>query len=233
MDDPEADPREIARAFRFIRWVNRRLGGTAGLLRPLDARREAWGDSLSMLDVGTGCADIPIAAVEWGRRHGIEVRVVGVDLLEASLDEARRELRAHGLEPGEALDARHPVRLLRADAFDLERHFPPRSFDVVHAGMFLHHFPDEQGAVLLAIMGRLARRLVIWNDLSRDRWSRFAVRVITLPFPRIVRHDAVLSADKGFLERDVRALIGRAGLPAPMFRRWRWLGRCSAAIPIG
>lgn len=250
MDDPETDGAEIARAFRFIRWINRRMCGADGLLRPLRAQRNEFGDALSILDVGTGCADIPLAAVEWGRRHGVAVRVVGVDNLQASLDDARREVdlaatrkarnrsdaasdRAMVAASGPTPSAlRHLIELVQIDAFELERRFSPRSFDVVHAGMFLHHFEESQIVQLLRIMGALARRMVVWNDLSRDAWSRVGVRVLTLPLPRVVRHDAVLSVDKGFLVRDIRDLIGRAGLREPRIARWRWAGRFSASIPI-
>jgi len=244
MDEPGTDPVEIVRSFRFIRWINRRMRGVDGLLRHLDDHRADLGESLSLLDVGTGCADIPIAAVEWGRRRGVAIRAVGVDRLQASIDEAKRQVerlasrRADELRrPSSRHDAAAPVSshtidLLQADAFEIDRRFEPRSFDLVHAGMFLHHFDEQRIVALLRIMARVARRFVIWNDLSRSAWSRFGVRVLTIGQPRVVRHDAVLSVDKGFLEREVRDLVGRAGLPRARIVHWRWCGRFSAAIPI-
>lgn len=226
MDDPRTDPREIRRAFRFIRWTNRRLRGVDGLLSHLEAHRHEFGSSMTLLDVGTGCGDIPLAALQWAKTRGIELRVVAIDSLQASIDEARREVER---TPG----ASSSITLLREDAFSLEQRFEPRSFDVVHAGMFLHHFTDEQVVSLLSIMGRLASKFVIWNDLSRDMASRVAIRLITLPCSRVVRHDAVLSVDKGFLESEREELIRRASLPKADVRRWTWSGRFSAAIPIG
>ncbi|MBX3356574.1 MAG: hypothetical protein KF724_12830 [Phycisphaeraceae bacterium] len=267
MDDPAADPRDIAEAFSFIRWVNRRLGGVAGLLTHLEAMQQQLGRSIRMLDVGTGCADIPLAALEWAEGRGLSMQIVGVDLFDASLDEARRAIASHPITraahagatcsvDGEAaasergaLDAARsvpqgsgfhersitcpaPITLLKASAFELESHFAPRSFDVVHAGMFLHHFTDDQVVELLAIMGRLASKLVIWNDLSRDWLSRLAVRCLTLPLPRMVRHDAVLSVDKGFLPSEIRQLAGRAHLPEPRIARNVLGGRFSAVISV-
>lgn len=236
MDDPRTDRGEIARAFRFIRWINRRLRGTAGLIRRLDERAAELGGAWSLLDVGTGCADIPLAALEWSRRRAVGFSAVGIDLLDASLDDARRELaraRDRWARLGRAAEEfDRAVTVRHGDAFALAELFPPRSFDVVHAGMFLHHFTDEEIVRLLSLMGRTARRMVVWNDLSRDAWSRAAVRGLTLALPRIVRHDAVLSVDKGFRADEIRDLVARAGLPAPQVMCWRWAGRFSAAIPI-
>jgi len=234
MDDPRTDPAEISRAFRFIRWTNRNLRGTEGLLTHLERIRGDRGSNLALLDVGTGCGDIPIAALRWAERCGVDLRVVGVDSLPASLDDARREItRAASVHPRgrEAIESR--IELVRADAFELGERFVPGSFDVVHAGMFLHHFTDDQIVTLLGVMARLASQLVVWNDLSRDPASRVAIRLLTLPMSRVVRHDAVLSVDKGFLEEDARSLIARAGLPPPTLTRWTWAGRFSAAIPVG
>lgn len=236
MDDPRTDPREIRRAFRFIRWTNRNLHGIDGLVAPLDRARRAGllGRSVRLLDVGTGCGDIPLAALDWAEHHGIDLRIVGVDLLPASLEDARREItRVASARPDghEAVESR--FELVQADAFELGNRFDRASFHVVHAGMFLHHFTNEQVATLLRIMGSLASCLVIWNDLTRDRASRFAIRMLTLPLGRMVRHDAVLSVDKGFLLDEARGLIAEAGLSEPHIERWTFSGRFSASIAVG
>lgn len=230
MDDPATDPQEIARAFRFIRWVNRRLGGSAGLIARLEELRHSHRGPLRLLDVGAGCADIPLAALAWAARCGVDLHIVAVDRLKASLDDAERVIGAHPLSRDPSLTER--LSLVEGDAFELDERFEPGSFHVVHAAMFLHHFTDEQVVALLRIMGRLASKLVVWNDLSRDIMSRAVVRVMTLPLPRTVRHDAVLSVDKGFRPQEVRELVRRAGLSDPRIER-RWLhGRFVAAIPI-
>jgi len=237
MDDPATEPREISRAFRFIRWTNRNLRGIDGLLMPVARLRDegVLGRTIRLLDVGTGCGDIPIAALRWADDRGLDLRVVGVDALPASLEDARREIaRAASTHAGGPDRGREVIasrfELVEADALELSSRFAPRSFDVVHAGMFLHHFTDEHIVRLLRSMGEIASAAVIWNDLSRDRASRLAIRVLTLPLSRVVRHDAVLSVDKGFLEQDVVRLVSAAGLSEPRFDRWTWAGRFSAAI---
>jgi len=234
MDDHRTDPREIHRAFRFIRWTNRNLRGAEGLLHHLKENRVRIGSTVRLLDVGTGCGDIPLAALAWADANEVDLRIVGVDSLPASLEDARRAIARAAEKNARGRDAiESRIELVKADAFELAARFEPASFDVVHAGMFLHHFTDDQIVTLLKMMGALASKLVIWNDLLRDRASRMAIRVLTLPMSRVIRHDAVLSVDKGFLDDDARTLMARAGLPQPVIKRWGWAGRFSASCSIG
>ena len=222
MDDPATPAAEIARAFRFIRWVNRRLQGSEGLLAHLRRWRSRLAPRASLLDVGTGCADIPLAAMAWSRAAGVDLRITGVDNLAASVSEARGRTAS---EPG--------IRIVEADAFSLLDRFGPASFSVVHAGMMLHHLPDDQVVALLSAMRRLARVGVVWNDLSRSPLHRAGVRLLSLPLRATLRHDAVLSVDKGFLPQEVAAMAERAGLPAPDLLQWRLAGRFSAGFMVG
>ncbi|MFO0873836.1 MAG: hypothetical protein U0575_07675 [Phycisphaerales bacterium] len=95
----------------------------------------------------------------------------------------------------------------------------PGSFDIAHAGMFLHHLPDIEIVTVLRIMQRLACVGLVWNDLVRDALSRVGVRAITLGTPRIVRHDAIVSVDKGFTRSEAQDLARRAGLTRVTYRR--------------
>jgi len=82
----------------------------------------------------------------------------------------------------------------------------------VHAGMFLHHLPEIRVLTLLAIMDRLARRGVVWNDLVRSRVARVGIHVLTARQVAMVKHDARVSVEAGFTPREARALCARAGV---------------------
>ncbi len=75
MDDPNADAAEMEASFRFIRLVNRHLGGIGGLLpeiRRLASSRESR-RPLRWLDLGSGAADIPLAIDRWATQLGIPI----------------------------------------------------------------------------------------------------------------------------------------------------------------
>lgn len=214
LDDPDVDPEILGRSLRFIRMVNARLGGASAALGHVRRWTRTWPAqrALRVLDLGTATADIPLALVRWGRRHGVAMQVTAVDNHARTLEFARRHLRESGESDG-------AIELLELDARRLMDHFAPGSFDIVHAGMFLHHLPDVEIVTMLRIMDRLAARALIWNDLTRDPLSAVAVRVLTLGLPTLVRHDAVVSVAKGFRKGEALDLARRAGIVGATFHR--------------
>src|SRR6266516_7902913 len=87
MDDPCADPAELRRSLRYIRRVNALLGYTRATLGHLRRFSRGWrpGQTVRILDVATGSADIARAVLRWSARRGFDVRVVAVDLHHTTL----------------------------------------------------------------------------------------------------------------------------------------------------
>ena len=211
MDDPTATAAEIAQALRFIRLVNRRLGGTRATLAPLRRWARQWrpGETIRIIDIGTGSADIPAAIVDWAGASDRSVQITAVDLHPVTLELARRF----------AGGGRAAIEFVHADALRLMERFRPGSFDYAHAGMFLHHLSDEDVVAVLRIMDGLTTRGLIWNDLTRGRIERAAVRLMALGLSAHVRHDATVSVAAGFTREEAMALARRAGLRGVRYRR--------------
>ncbi len=91
MDAPDVDPAQLARALAYIRSVNRWLGGTRGLIAHLARWTRGWNPSepIRLLDVATGSADIPVAAVHWARARGLRLEVTAIDNHDSTLAQAR------------------------------------------------------------------------------------------------------------------------------------------------
>ena len=215
MDDPAVDPSELAHALRYLRLVNRRLGGTGLVLQAFDRIFRTWpkNDVIRVLDVATGSADIPIALAQWARKRGLRIEITGVDLHAATLEVARRQTQGW---PN--------ITLLEQNALRLAEHFEPGSFHVVHAGLFLHHLHDLEVMTMLRIMQRLSSRAVLWNDLVRSPLTLLGVRAVAWPAPRIARHDAIVSMQAAFTKREALELARRVGLERVTYRR-RWFYR--------
>ncbi|RMH25948.1 MAG: methyltransferase domain-containing protein [Planctomycetota bacterium] len=220
MDDPDATRADLDASLRFIRVVNRRLGGSRALIRHLAAWSRRWPRDrpVTLLDVGTGSADIPLAAVRWARRRGFDLRVTAVDLHATTLALAREHVRD---EPA--------ITLEQADARRLTDRYADDSFDYAHAGMFLHHLPEIEVLTVLRMMDRVARAGIVWNDLVRSPLARLGVRVLTLGRPEIVRHDARVSVDAGFTAAEARDLARRLGLGHCRVRAGLWTQRFTLA----
>jgi SAM-dependent methyltransferase len=208
LDSKDNTARDVEDTLRDIAWVNRRFGGARALLRGIDPFLETAppGGTVEILDVGTGGGELAAAMVEQGRIHGRRVRVTAVDRDPAAAALAARE-------------APEGVRIVRAAAAALP--FPPRSFDLVTASLFLHHFPHPEAAALLLAFRRLARRAVVINELRRHRlpWAFIALAARVTGRSPIFVHDAALSVLRGFTEAELRDLARDAGAPRASLER--------------
>lgn len=219
MDDLSVDRGDLDRSLRFIRGVNRRLGGARALWRVVAPLARAADGPITLLDIATGSADIPALLRGWGLDAGHDIRCTAIDLHPTTLDLARGHLDAQ--EPS----IREGIELVELDALHAADRFGPGSFDVVHAGMFLHHLPDVRVMTALRVMQRCARRVIVWNDLHRSPAAWLGVRVLTLGAPEIVKHDARVSVDAGFTRTEALDLARRAGLERARVRVSPLLGR--------
>lgn len=217
MDAPDVPRDELARSLGYIRFVNARLGGARALLSHLKRWSRSWpkaGDGfVTMIDVATGSADIPVAARRWALGAGYDLRITGVDIHEATLSEAGAYVAR------QPADVRRGIGIERGDALRLAERFSDGAFDYAHAGLFLHHLQDIEAMTALRIMDRLASRAVIWNDLVRSPLCVLMARAAVIGQPLIVRHDAVASVRAGFTRSEALAMAGRVGLPRARWRR--------------
>src|SRR3712207_2460609 len=106
MDAPDVDDRHLASSLRFLQGVNRYFGYTRSTLKYLKRFSRRWqrGETIHILDIGTGLADVPRAILRGADRHGHDVRLTAVDLHEKTVAAAR----AAGSDPR--------LTILRADA---------------------------------------------------------------------------------------------------------------------
>lgn len=219
MDEPDAPREELDHALRLIRGVNARLGGTRALLQNLEKWSRAWPKDrpVTLLDVGTGSADIPVAAVRWARSRGFDLRVTAVDNHETTLDLAREYLEREGMADAITLES--------ADARVLVERYGVGSFDYAHAGMFLHHLPDIEVMTVLRVMERVSRVGIVWNDLIRSRLAYAGIWLVTARSTEMVKHDARVSVLKGFTKREVLEIARRLDLGWCRYRGMAWVGR--------
>jgi ubiquinone/menaquinone biosynthesis C-methylase UbiE len=209
LDSGAGTDEDVARNLSDLRRINRFLGGTKVILKSLEGYLDsAKSDRVSLLDVGTGSADIPGAVAEWARSRRIASFIAALDISERNLRVARHSL---GIDPDTVL--------VRADALNLP--FAARSFDVVTASLFLHHFRDDDVARLLADFARVARHAVIVNDLVRNLIPYYFIRVTgpILATSYLTRNDGPVSVLRGFTATELQHLAERAGLSRFKVRR--------------
>lgn len=202
MDGGEYTVEEAQGAYRDLRRVNRYLGGRAALLGHLMSLIATCSSRpVTILDIGTGSADIPQAVVRMARKRAIAVRIVALDANPLALEMARQEITAFP-----------EISLVRADAFHLP--FPDQSFDLVMTSEFLHHLATEDAVVFLHRLHGMARVAFVINDLRRHPIPYYSFWLLSHLFTRnrLIRNDGLISIRRGFTRRDVDELKRRSGL---------------------
>jgi len=198
LDNPDTPTDLRERSLRDVRRANTLLGGTHAVLAELRRLLPSLGNHATLLDVGTGLADIPARAVRHASRRGVALTTIAVDEAESLVRASRARL-----ELGVCADVRH---LPFADA----------SVDVVTCSQVLHHFTDEEIPAVLRELQRVSRRYVVVSDLRRSWVAALGFWVVTWPlgFHPVTRHDGVTSVLRGFtsdeLARHVQDIAGRA-----------------------
>jgi ubiquinone/menaquinone biosynthesis C-methylase UbiE len=210
LDAGEGTDDDVARSLGDLRRINRFLGGKRVILDAIAdiVDRQSEVREISLLDVGTGSADIPSAVSDFLKSHHIKPRIAAVDLSERHIRLARSRF-----------DVSSEVEFVRADSLALP--FADKSFDFVTASLFLHHFRDQDVVRLLADFRRIAKRAVIINDLIRNRVPYYFT-LITGPFLAasfLTRNDAPVSILRGFTRVEMSTLADRAGLDRRVIKR--------------
>ena len=203
LDQVGHDPAELAANLQDIRTVNRLAGGVATVLRHLPGLlgHVPRDHPVEILDLATGCGDIPLSLVAWADRQSRPLHLTVTDRSPEILGEARRTLAG---VPG--------VTFTVCDARAVP--FPDDSFDVVLCSLSLHHFAPGEAMQVLREMDRLSRTGFILNDIRRciagfvAAWA--ASRVATRN--RLTRHDMPLSVLRAYTPDELRALLRQAGI---------------------
>jgi ubiquinone/menaquinone biosynthesis C-methylase UbiE len=204
LDDPDVSPEVITRSMKDVERANHIFGGMRAAMTELEQALAESPRTATMLDVGTGAGDIAESARASAARHRVSLRTIGFDSSEALL--AGHRLRNDWVVVGNGL----------------ELPFADRSVDIVMCSQLLHHFPESQARVLISEMNRVARVRVVISDLRRS-WVAAGglwLASFVLGFHSVSRHDGVVSVMRGFLPRELAALVSSAiGQPSVAQRR--------------
>lgn len=202
IDRPVDDPVLLEQNLADIAFANRWFGGIGPIRREL--RRCG---ARSILDVGTGSADVPSALVRDAERRGLDLHATCLDRSEGILAVARRRHR------GES-----SLCFARADGERLP--FPDGAFDAAICTLTLHHLEPDAATHVLRELRRVARLTPIVGDLVRSA----AAYAATWAFAHVcaasalTRHDAPLSVRRAYTPHEALELARNAGWVAPRVR---------------
>ena len=219
LDGSLDDPRALAGNLRDLAWVNRWLGGLRLSVAGIQ-RLAPDGAPLSILDVGTGGADIPLALIDRGRASGRHITVTAID--------ERPEVLAAAAGSTPRLTATGELTLHVGDGRALP--YPDDAFDIAHCSLLIHHLDPDEAVAALRELRRVARLGVVINDLRRGRLPLLATAASTafLARSRVTRVDGLASARRAYTLAELDGLLARSGL-RPRCRSSAWMPRVATA----
>jgi SAM-dependent methyltransferase len=200
LDDPGIDPDTRLRSLADVARSNRLFGGRRAAVNAVRPALGSPGPTPTLLDVGTGVADIPAAIVA---RAGGRLTTVGLDESADLLAASRHRIDYPVCGSARALPFRN------------------RSVDVVLCSQLLHHFADDELAPIIRELDRVARTRVIIADIRRS-WlaaAGFWLASFPLRFHPVTRHDGVVSVFRGFTAGELRGAIVSAVGAIPVVER--------------
>jgi ubiquinone/menaquinone biosynthesis C-methylase UbiE len=208
IDDMSITDERIDDALQELKVINRFLGGDhvsrigiARLTRTLPKNRP-----LRMLDCGAGGSNL--AGVLRLVDRTVEVTALDLNLRACHYSALHVPL----------------MSVVNGSAFRLP--FRDRSFDVVHASLFCHHFNASELRVLLAEWSRVARLGIVINDLQRSAIAFLAITILTrlFSYSTMVRNDAPISVRRGFLQKELSEITsGYSRVSITRHWAFRWL----------
>jgi 2-polyprenyl-3-methyl-5-hydroxy-6-metoxy-1,4-benzoquinol methylase len=191
MDDPDCDPRALARTYRRFALVNALVSGWRAVWRthvapalPADGRGR-------VLDLGCGGGDLARAIVRWAAADGFDVEVVGVDPDPRAIDAATRSTTR-----GVTFRQQSSGELVSAG----ER------FDVVVSNHVLHHLGDAERHGFLADSAALAASRSLHSDIRRspEAYRAYALGSAVVAAGTFVRVDGLRSIRRSFTLPELR-----------------------------
>ena len=211
MDAQDVDYETFRDCLSDLARVNTLSLGYRPTLAFLDALRRdgrlGSGRPVEIVDIGSGYGDLLRVIEAWAARHGIAVRLTGVDLNPWSAQTAREATEGTA------------IRWETGDVFDHEG-----SADVIVSSLFAHHLDD---ALVVRFLAWMEERAVIgWfvNDLHRHPLphTAFGSLAKAMRFHAFVRHDGPVSFARAFVPDDWHRLLRAAGVPEDAAEVHRW-----------
>jgi len=226
IDDPALDKGLLFGALQGLTRINFLSASAGSVWRPmLRLARGLRLDKLRILDVATGGGDIPLALWKKGKRAGLDLEIVGVDISDRALEFAARHCAECGSD-------------VRFEQRDILQAGLPEGFDVIVSSLFLHHLSTPHAEQFLTAAAVATRHQVLINDLRRGQYGltlAFLAGHVLSSSP-VVRFDAVRSVRAAFTMREALEMARNAGMnEATVQRRWparyllKWQKRWSEA----
>ena len=193
--------------------INRWLGGNKGTLSGLKMilKNHPKEQEVSIVDIGCGHGDILRDIANFGRKKGYKMKLLGVDANPTAIAYAK-ELSTQYSE----------INFKTEDIFSKE--FKNRTFDVVLATLFLHHFKEMQLVSFLKQAINQSKKGIVVNDLHRHKLAYYLFMVLSIFIRnKMIIEDGLTSVLRGFTRKELEVISQKINVKAQI--SWKWAFR--------
>ena len=195
MDDLSLDQTELKKVLLDIDRANSFLNGNNLTVKAVhNLIRDKNNESYTILDMGCGNGSMLRTLVLWSRKHHFNLKCIGVDLNEKSLEIAREQ------------SLKFPeIQYVKQNILELEQ--DELQCDILLCTLTMHHFKNHEIPQFLNQFSKLSRIGFIINDLQRSALSYQLFKLFSTIFIRtnIAKQDGLTSIKSGFLKKELQA----------------------------
>jgi len=215
MDDFSLKGEELREALDKIADINKLLGGNKLTLQGVKEllKKQPKGKIITIADVGCGNGDMLRMLSEYGSRHNMTLKLIGIDA------------NAFTINHAEKLSIKYPnIEYLCMDIFN--EGFKNLEYDIVLCTLTLHHFKDEEILKIVDIFYHNSSIGVVINDLQRSKAAYRLFQVVCRIFRlnRMSREDGLVSILRGFKKSELKYFAKKLNLEKYTIR-WKWAFR--------
>jgi len=213
MDQNNLEERDVVAALKDIEKVNIYLGGYKVILNALNKLN--WKKkSLSILDIGSGGGDTLKAVADWAIKANVNVYLIGIDINPIMTNFALLNCKEYS-----------NIKFETCNVFD-EKSVNYKA-DIVMCNLFCHHFDELELIKLLNRMNDLCNFKIIINDLHRNWFAFYSIKIITKLFSNsyMVKYDAPLSVARSLTRDEWLISLNSSGFTNYKIKwcwAWRW-----------
>jgi hypothetical protein len=193
--------------------INRWLGGNLMTVKALKKvlKNHPKEQEFVIADIGCGHGDILRDVAKFGRKNGYKFKLIGMDANPTAIAYAN-ELSTEFPE----------LRFKTEDIFSEE--FKERTFDVVLATLFLHHFKEKQLVSFLENTLKQTKIAVVVNDLHRHKLAYYLFMLLSVFIKNnMIIEDGLTSVLRGFKRNDLKRISKNLNVKAQI--SWKWAFR--------
>lgn len=215
MDDFSLEGEELTDALNQIANINQLLGGNKLTLQGVKQllKKTNISKSITIADIGCGNGDMLRMLSKYGKKKGIQFRLIGVDANAFTINYAK------------SLSTEYSnIEYVCLDIFSEE--FTRLPYDIVLCTLTLHHFTNDQISLLLKTLHANASVGIVVNDLHRSKmaYRLFEIIAATFNLNKMSREDGLVSILRGFKKEDLEHFSKKLNLKNYSIN-WKWAFR--------